>query len=257
MKKSKILAAVAAAAVSVSAAAVSAGAYNAYIAIQTQTYSFRNEWNHAQYGKDSPWFNNWIVWGAAATDPETFPEYEDKYDYDLKGYALDATYTDAVIDADGTFTVKAEGIDWDLKDENDYNLLFVSTDIPMDAGVTCTSATIIVDGKEIETVENPISDETQDYFNIMLKNIYNSDDSVKNRSVPFPTSDIAIKFTLAGLGSGAADAATETAATAGDTTAATDSTKAGSPDTGVEDVAVVAGLAVAAGAGIVLTRKRK
>ena len=49
---------------------------------------------------------------------------------------------------------------------------------------------------------------------------------------------------------------TTAAPAAGDVAAATDSTK-GSPNTGIEDVAVVAGLAVLAGAGIALTRKRK
>ena len=46
------------------------------------------------------------------------------------------------------------------------------------------------------------------------------------------------------------------AATAGDTTAATDSSK-GSPDTGIEDVAVVAGLALVAGGAIAVAKKRK
>ncbi|MGN0578852.1 MAG: LPXTG cell wall anchor domain-containing protein, partial [Ruminiclostridium sp.] len=43
---------------------------------------------------------------------------------------------------------------------------------------------------------------------------------------------------------------------AGDVDAATDSSK-GSPDTGIESVAVIGGLALLAGAGIALTRKRK
>ena len=49
---------------------------------------------------------------------------------------------------------------------------------------------------------------------------------------------------------------TTEAPAAGDVAADTDSTK-GSPDTGIEDVAVIGGLAVLAGAAIAFTRKRK
>ena len=51
-------------------------------------------------------------------------------------------------------------------------------------------------------------------------------------------------------------AAAEDATTAGDVDSSTDSSK-GSPDTGIEDLAVIGGLAVLAGAAIAFTRKRK
>lgn len=57
------------------------------------------------------------------------------------------------------------------------------------------------------------------------------------------------------LGKGGAVIAT-TAAQAGDVSGATDSTK-GSPDTGVADVAVVAGLALVAGGAFIVAKKRK
>ncbi len=57
--------------------------------------------------------------------------------------------------------------------------------------------------------------------------------------------------------SSAAETATTTAApTAGDTTAATNSSK-GSPNTGIADVAAIAGIAVVAGGAVVLSKKRK
>ena len=55
---------------------------------------------------------------------------------------------------------------------------------------------------------------------------------------------------------GAASTTTDAPAAAGDVDAATDSSK-GSPDTGIEDVAVIGGLAIVAGAAIAFTRKRK
>ncbi|MBQ8842225.1 MAG: hypothetical protein IJZ65_06295, partial [Ruminiclostridium sp.] len=177
MKIRKILAAAAGAAVAVSALATTAAAadYTGYIGFQTTTYSFRNDWDEANYGLATDYFDDFVVWGDANTDPETFPEYEDNFDYDLAGYLLPATYTDVAITGDGTYTVKAEGIDWGLKGESDFNLIFVSTDIPIDAGAVCTSATVYVDGEAVKTYENPICDETKAYFNIGLVNIWNTD----------------------------------------------------------------------------------
>ncbi len=258
MKIRKILAAAAGAAVAVSALATTAAAadYNGYITFQTTTYSFRNEWDEANYGLATDYFDDFIVWGDANTDPETFPEYEDYFDYDIAGYLLPATYTDVNLTADGTYTVKAEGIDWGLKEESDFNLIGVSTNIPIDAGVVCTSASIIVDGEVVKTVENPVCDETKAYFNIYLTNIWNTD--IGSYGLAFPTESLAIEFTVEGLGAPAADEApvADEAPAAGDVDASTDSSK-GSPDTGVEDVAVIGGLAILAGAAIAFTRKRK
>lgn len=263
MKITKILAAVASAAVATSALAVAASAadYNGYIGFQTTTYSFRNEWDEAGYGKATDYFDDFVVWGAEATDPDTFPGYEDNFDYDIAGYLLPAEYTDVAITGDGTYTVKAEGIDWGLKEETDFNLIFVSTDIPMDAGAVCTSASIIVDGEVVKTVENPICDDTKAYFNVFLANIWNAD--IGTYGLAFPTNSLAIEFTIEGLGAAApeaeapvADDTTAEAPATGDVDAVTDSSK-GSPDTGIEDVAVIGGLAIVAGAAIALTRKRK
>ena len=76
-----------------------------------------------------------------------------------------------------------------------------------------------------------------------------------------------ITFTISGLGGAAAEDATveeapvetpavEEAPAAGDVAGTTDSSK-GSPDTGVEDVAVVAGLAIVAAGAVLVSKKRK
>lgn len=74
---------------------------------------------------------------------------------------------------------------------------------------------------------------------------------------------IAVTFTITGLGAAAAaeeaPAVVEEAPAApatGDVAAATTSAK-GSPDTGIEDVAVIAGLAIVAGGAALAVRKRK
>ncbi len=258
MKLRKVLSAVAAAAVATSALAVAASAadYNGYISFQTSQYSFRNSWDDGSYGKATPYFNSYIAWGG--NDPETWPQYEDNFDYELGGsggYVLPATYTDVAITGDGTYTVEAKDLDWAITGDKDFNLIYVSTDIAKDAGVTCTSATIYVDGTAVKTVENPICDDQQAYFNIALANIWNPE--IGGYGLAFPTESLKIEFTLSGLGGGAAtEAPAEEAPATGDVDAATDSTK-GSPDTGVADVAAVAGLAVLAGGAFIVAKKRK
>ena len=258
MKIRKILAAVAASAVAASAMAVAASAADntAYIGYQTTQYSFRNDWDEANYGKATDYFDDYIVWGDANTDPDTYPGYEDYFDYDIAGYLFPATYTDAAITGDGTYKVEASGLDWAIRGDTDFNLIFVSTDIPIDAGAVCTSATVYVDGEAVKTYENPVCDETKAYFNIGLVNIWNTD--IGSWGLAYPTDSLAIEFTIEGLGGSAAaagDATTEAPST-GDVSAETDASK-GSPDTGIEDVAVIGGLALVAGAAIALTRKRK
>lgn len=267
MKISKVLAAGVAAAAVASTLSVAAAAedYNAYIGFQTTVYSFRNSWDEGNYGMTTDYFDQIIVWGN--NDPETFPDYEDNFDYDIAGYVLDATYDDATIDGDGTYTVSATDIDWALDGATDFNLVFVSTNIPIDAGAVCTEAKIIVDGEVVKTVADPVCDETQANFNIALANTWNPD--IGGYGLAYPTESLEIEFTITGLGGEDADVATvdeapapaqteapAPAPAAGDTAAAVDSSK-GSPDTGVEDVALIGGLAIVAGAAIALTRKRK
>lgn len=249
MKKIRMAAAAVAAVVSAAALAVSASAYNAYIGLQTSTYSFRNSWDEASYGKATPYFNGWVVWGDGDTPEETFPDYEDNFDYDINGYCLPATYGDASISSDGTYTVSASGIDWALKGENDFNLVFVSTDLPADKGIVISDVQVAVDGEVVKTMDTCTYDESVQYISIFAANIWNSD--VGSWGLAFPSDNISITFTVSGL-----DGAAEAAPAAGNVDAATDSSK-GSPDTGIADVAVVAGLAVLAGAGIAFTRKRK
>ncbi len=62
--------------------------------------------------------------------------------------------------------------------------------------------------------------------------------------------------TLGAAASAPADDAATDAPAAGDVDASTDSSK-GSPDTGIEDVAVVAGLAIVAGGAVLVSKKRK
>ncbi len=257
----KRIAAVAAAIVSAAALTVSASAYNGYIQFQNTAYSFRNDWNEGSYGKDAnnDAFDNVIVWGN--NDPETYPEYEDYFDYDIGGYLLPVTYTDVEITGNGTYTVAVDGFDWALDGQSAFYAAGLSTDIPVSEGAYISSASLIVDGVKTLTRDNLTPDDMEqnvDYLVYRLINTYNPD--LEKYTGAYPTSSLAVEFTIAGLGGGAEEAPAEETVVeepaAGDVQAATVSSK-GSPDTGIEDVAVVAGLAILAGAGIVVTRRRK
>ena len=253
--------------------------YNAYIGFQTAPYSFRNSFDDATYGKDvadGKYFNSVIVWGG--NDPETFPQYEDKFDDDMPsgqaGYVLPATYTDVKIDKDGTYKVGVTDFDWALDGASAFNLLFVSTDIPFDkdAGedgesiAKFSDCKVIVDGTVTSEVADPIID-TEDgkksgHTKVLFANIWNKD--LESYAGAYPTKSLEIEFTVSGLGSGeeetpapadtdapATDApATEAPATTGDSTKP-------STNTGVEGIAVVAGVAVLAAGAVVVAKKRK
>ncbi len=255
MKMTKVIAAIASAAVAATAMATAASAadYNGYIAFQTASYSFRNGWTDAGYGQATDYYNSYIVWGAGDFPEETYPQYEDYFDYDIAGYALPATYVDTAITGDGTYTVEATGLDWSVTGDSAFNLIQVSTDLPADGSVTITNAKIIVDGAEQVSIDSPACEGT-DYLTVNLCNIWNTD--VATYTGAFPTESLKVEFTVSGLGGAAAEDATVEAPAAGDVAGETDSSK-GSPDTGIEDVAVIGGLAVLAGAAIAFTRKRK
>ncbi len=253
MKMTKALAVIAASAVAATtlATVASAADYNGYIQFQTTQYSFRNHWTEASYGLNTEYFDDYIAWGN--NDESYWPQYEDYFDYDIAGYVLPATYNDAVITGDGTYTVEAKDLDWGVTGDSAFNLLLVNTDIPIDSGAVITKASIIVDGTVTATVDNPlVNPDDKEYVSILLANIWNTD-LTNSYDGAFPTESLAIEFTVEGLGG--ADTTVDAPAT-GDVDASTDSSK-GSPDTGIEDVAVIGGLAVLAGAAIAFTRKRK
>ena len=253
MKKSRIAAAVSAAVVSAAALAVSASAYNGYILVQDTVYSFRNAWHDGSYGRDAG--NNafqHMTMNCASCEEGTYEEYEDNYDYDLGTYLI-GDFTDVTINEPGTYTVSVNNFDWTLDGANSFNLLEVSTDLPLADGWSCTSASVIVDGAVAQTFQNPIND-SEEYVQPIFSNIWNPD-LTDAYAGAYPTTSLAIEFTIEKAGGAAADTA-EAAPTVGNVDAATDSSK-GSPDTGIADVAAVAGLAILAGAGIAFTRKSK
>ncbi|MCM1329382.1 MAG: hypothetical protein NC253_08055 [Ruminococcus sp.] len=233
MKLKKIIAAVAAAAVAVSTMAINAFAddtYHAYLGVQTNpSWIFRNAWNDKDYGTSYEAFNKLSQDGAPA---------------DIAG-----TFTDVEITGDGTYKVSLTGAD--LSSEEKFSLLFVSTDIPLDAGVSITNVKVIIDGQTKYTFDEAfLSPDDKEYMNILARNIWNDDlggdDGLFGYTMP--NDSVEMEFTVSGLGGGAAAADTAETSTTTETT---------SPTTGNTPAAVMLTVMAVAGTAAVVSKKRK
>ena len=89
--------------------------FNAYIGVQGKdTYVFRNSWDEASYGLENPeFFNRLTGWDA-----------------DNNAVDYGGTFVDAEIKGDGEYTVSFTTGDMGMGATADYNMLFVSTNIP-------------------------------------------------------------------------------------------------------------------------------
>lgn len=227
--------------VSASTASADEG-YHAYIGIQTQNFSFRNAWNDTTYGKDvagddgTVYFDQITGWdGADAVN---------------KG----GVFTDAEITGDGTYSVKVT--DFDFGSDEYLNLLFVSTDIPLDSGASISDVKVIMDGQTKYTFdEGFLSPDETSYLQPMAINIWNSDLGGQDGLFGYvmPEDSVEIQFTVSGL-SAAAPAAEEEAPAETEAPAADDSTTSAS--TGNTSVgAIAAVMAVAAGAAFAAKKR--
>lgn len=238
MKKSRIFGAIAAAAMAISSFAAmpvsAADTYHAYLGVQTNpSWIFRNKWNDESFGKDTyDSFNTLSKDGAPA---------------DIAG-----TFTDVEITGDGTYKVSLTGAD--LSGEDLFSLLFVSTDIPVDAGISITNVNVIIDGQNKYTFdEGYIPEDTGEYIQVQARNIWNDDLGKEDGLFGYtmPSDSVEMEFTVSGMGSGAAAADTSADAPAADTTTTT------SPTTGNIPAAVMLSVLAVSGTAAVISRKRK
>ncbi len=237
MKKSRILSAITAAAiaattfVSMAMPVSAADSYHAYIGVQTQNFAFRNAWNDATYGQGITgedgmvYFDQITGWeGSTALN---------------KG----GDFTDVEITGDGTYKVGVTNFDFGADEY--LNLLFVSTDMPLDSGITISDVKIIMDGQTKHTFDEAfLSPDETTYLQPMAINIWNTDLGGQEGLFGYvmPTSSIEIEFTVSNFpAAGAADTA-ETETTA--------------PTTGNVPVAVMLSVMAVAGAAAVVSKKR-
>ncbi|MCC8043196.1 MAG: hypothetical protein LIO69_06795 [Oscillospiraceae bacterium] len=205
MKFKKLIATVVAsalAAVSVSAMSVvsvsAADTYHAYIGVQSASYTFRNAWNETSYGQ-----------GVVADDGTVYFDQ-------LTGWeGADAVnkggdFVDAEITGDGTYSVSVSN--FDFGEDESFNLLFVSTDIPIDTGATITDVKVVLDGNTKYTFDEAyLSPDENTYLQPMAINIWNDDLGGSDGLFGYimPTDSIEIQFTVSGLGDAAAAEETE------------------------------------------------
>lgn len=237
MKLRSIVSAAAVCAVAAAAMMVPASAetsYTAAITFQSASYIYRNTFNQPSI----------LYWDNELNEAA-----------DFEG----ASWTDATITGDGTYTVELSGVN-----DGGWNMLKLETNIDADV---CPDAVLTITGVELNgasvdfdadaaamDISGLASDSySSESFNIanacraQLINVYDNLAAIPNEGYD----TVKITFEVSGLGGGASEA-TDT-----DTTTTTPSADKGSPDTGVEGIAVVAGAAIAAGGVLMLSKKRK
>ena len=231
------------------------GEFNVYIGVQTAAYSFRNAWNDS-YGLGTPEFDQITGWNGNDEVVRT------------------GTISDAVIKGNGTYTVSLTGVDF-ADDAETLNLLFLSTDIPLDKGVELTDIKVKMGGKSVYDFDTAFQDpDTKDYIKALLINTYNDGFKADNEFAYTLSAgmDIEVTFTVSGLAYDNPDAAasgdtaateatsqsTETKSEAPETTAANANAEAsnGSVSVGVI-IAIVAAVVVVAAIVVVAVKKKK
>ena len=171
------------------AKALKEGGFHAYIGVQGKdTYVFRNAWND-NYGmndEEHPYFYRLTGWD----NPDTADGSDD----------LGGEFADVEITGDGEYTVSLTTGERGFGATSEFNLLFVSTDIP---------SKLIADGfLTIDNVKTKIgSGATQEYTNVNTDegsyaridviNVYQTGADF-GYTVPGPNETITITFTVSG-----------------------------------------------------------
>lgn len=195
MKFSKLLSTACAAAIAASALAIPASAddvsYHAYLGVQSASYTFRNAWNDATYGQ-----------GITSDDGMVY--FDQLTGWENPGniaVSKGGVFTDAEITGDGTYSVSVT--DFDFGEDETLNLLFVSTDIPLDAGITISDVKVIMDGSTKYTFDEAyLSPDEKEYVSPMCINIWNDDLGKQDGLFGYmmPTDSIELQFTVSGTG---------------------------------------------------------
>lgn len=244
MKFTKLLSASCVAALAVSALAAipssAEGTYHAYLGIQSASYTFRNPWNEGTYGL-----------GTSSDDGMVYFDQLTGWDGSTplnKG----GDFTDVEITADGTYSVSVTN--FDFGEDESLNLLFVSTDIPLDAGITISDVKVVMDGNTKYTFDEAyLSPDETTYVQPMAINIWNDDLGKQDGLFGYmmPSDSIEVQFTVSGVGSAvAADTTAET------TDASAETTETTAAATGNVSAATIAAVMAVAGAAVVASKKK-
>lgn len=226
------------------------GEYHAYFGLQTPTFSFRNAFDDATYGRDSDVFNQITGW-----------------DSENNAIVKPGTFTDAVIAGNGTYTVSVDGMDLsgDFDSQEYFNLIFLSTDIPNTGEITISDMKLEIDGRDV-TIAPIVSPDSLSYINMLIQNIWN-DDVKEIGYYQVPPTAMKITFTVSGFAYDNTSAAVNEpeATPEAPSEAAPAPTEAPADNTGSEGgmspvvivIIVVAVVAVIAVVAVVVTKKKK
>ena len=160
------------------------GEYHAYVGFQSPTYSFRNEWFEPNYGGATEYFNQVTGWDA-----------------ENNAVVRAGEFTDVTIAGNGTYTVKATGLDLegDFDSQQYMNLIFFSTDIPYSEDIVFSDIKLSVNDFDVN-VENFVVPEDAEYLSVQLQNIWDKENGIAEIAYyPVPVTDISITFTVSGF----------------------------------------------------------
>lgn len=261
MKIKKILAGIMASAVAASAMAVMASANEGFLMYAA------GDWSVSAMGTDSYPDGNIDVTSdgtyTVTTGGFTFEDQD-------TGELVPATANGAVVFCID-ITDLAKDLDFTTMGNKDADTPEKKMALATEKGIKISDVTVTTKSSDGTTQSFDV-DESKLIYGDLESNgklrieIYNEYGNTKN-DPPFDNTaitfddTISVTFTITGIPAAAdaqpvTDSKDATAPTAGDTAAATDSSK-GSPDTGVADVAAVAGIAVVAAGAFIVAKKRK
>ena len=213
------------------------GTYNVYLVLQTPNWTYRDAWNSAN-GIGSDYFGDFIFGN----------ETGEKY----------GVVTDAVIAGNGTYTVSVTDFgtifsdDFAAAGQDYFNIIGLSTDIPLNDTIQITDVKLIIDGSTRHSYKEAYLDPDEaEYMKVLIQNIWNDD--VKEISYyPAPANSLEIQFTVSGF---AYDAEVEVEETEPVATEPVVEEAEGGNATGI--IIAVAVIAVVAVVAVVVMKKKK
>ena len=198
MKKTKFISSIIAAALALTNLAVmnvSAdevnldGTYHAYIGVQSASYTFRNAYDDATYGYGTT-SDDGVVWFDQLTGWDTSNNPVHK----------PTTFVDAEIAGNGTYTVSMS--DFDFGEDEAFNLLFVSTDMPINETIKITDIKCRMDGGTKYTFDEAFMDpDAKEYTKWLILNQWNNELTALNADAFYtmPVNSIEVEFTVSGF----------------------------------------------------------
>lgn len=261
MKITKILAAASAAVVSTAVLAATASAHDTFLMYASGDWSCSN------------------MEAGAATGHDTDVTTDGTYTVSVSGFEFEDEDTAEMVPATATgatvFCVDIDGLATELgcgKDAEGYEALETSAEkmaLAQAAGLTISDVVITATNTDGTSTDIAVDESKLLYGDIegngkIRLEIYNAyGDTSKDAPISTDWSfddSLSVTFTISGIGGGDAAADTTADATTADATAPADTNAGadkGSPDTGVEGIAAVAGVAVLAAGAVLVSKKRK